>query len=224
MVFLNKLQAMSDSKRRLYATVLFVIIYAVGLFGLSNDSFRPLFIRLTPPNLIFSALILVWFHKQYSPVFIRWALMVAFFGFLVELIGVNTGFPFGEYSYGAALGLKLMGTPLMIGLNWLILSYSSAVIAQPLSVPKPIKALLAATAMLIYDWVLEPVAIKLDFWTWAADTIPLSNYAAWFFISLAFQLQLTERIKSDAYGARLVFVGQFCFFLILSWLTTVKTV
>ena len=34
------------------------------------------------------------------------------------------------------------------------------------------------------DLLIEPVAIKLGYWSWAAVEIPFSNYAAWWIISL----------------------------------------
>ena len=64
--------------------------------------------------------------------------MLAFFlifllGFVVEVVGVQTGLIFGSYSYGATLGVKLFDTPLLIGLNWIFVSYSSYSIACQVS-------------------------------------------------------------------------------------------
>ena len=43
-------------------------------------------------------------------------------GFLVEVIGVNYGIIFGNYTYGKVLGFKVLNVPLMIGVNWFFLS------------------------------------------------------------------------------------------------------
>ena len=51
-------------------------------------------------------------------------------GMLAEILGVRYGFIFGEYSYGNALGTKVMGVPLMIGVNWCILIFITGFIAQ----------------------------------------------------------------------------------------------
>ena len=40
---------------------------------------------------------------------------------LTEAIGVNTGLLFGTYEYGANLGFKIFGVPLIIGVNWTVL-------------------------------------------------------------------------------------------------------
>jgi putative membrane protein len=33
-----------------------------------------------------------------------------------------------------------------------------------------------------FDAVMEPVAIRLGYWTWASVGVPLQNHAAWFVI------------------------------------------
>jgi putative membrane protein len=39
-----------------------------------------------------------------------------------------------------------------------------------------------------YDWVMEPVAVKLGFWQWlGSGNIPALNYYCWFGISLFIQ-------------------------------------
>jgi hypothetical protein len=35
----------------------------------------------------------------------------------------------------------------------------------------------------MFDWIMEPVAIRLDYWTWAGGDIPMQNYFAWFVIA-----------------------------------------
>ena len=40
--------------------------------------------------------------------------------------------------------------------------------------------LLAAALATAFDFVLEPVAVRLDYWRWRDGVIPLQNYAAWF--------------------------------------------
>lgn len=43
----------------------------------------------------------------------------------------------------------------------------------------------AATLGAPFDWLMEPVAIRLGYWKWGGDgSIPLFNYACWFIVSL----------------------------------------
>ena len=51
-----------------------------------------------------------------------------------------------------------------------------------LCLPNPVTAA-AATIMLAFDLIMEPVAMMADFWNWAGDTIPFRNYAAWWVIA-----------------------------------------
>src|SRR5690606_22660854 len=73
--------------------------------------------------------------------------------------------------------------PLIIGINWLMLIYATGTIAGNLKLSIFAKALAGAVLMLTLDFVLEPVAISLNFWEWPGDLVPLTNYIAWFTIS-----------------------------------------
>ena len=35
-----------------------------------------------------------------------------------------------------------------------------------------------------FDWLMEPIAVKLGYWQWASETIPVYNYICWFLCSL----------------------------------------
>jgi putative membrane protein len=49
-------------------------------------------------------------------------------------------------------------------------------------------AFFSAIAMTMLDFLIEPIAIDLDFWSWEATAIPLTNYLAWFAASFVFAL------------------------------------
>ena len=107
-------------------------------------------------------------------------------GLLVEILGVNTGMIFGKYYYGNVLNPKILGTPLIIGLNWLFLVYVSTSIIDDLTINSIAKVFLASIIMVIYDVILEQVAGNLDMWYWYTDNIPLKNYISWFVIAVIF--------------------------------------
>lgn len=50
-------------------------------------------------------------------------------GLVVEVVGVATGFPFGGYGYGGALGPKLAGVPLIIPLAWTWMAWPAWLVA-----------------------------------------------------------------------------------------------
>jgi bisanhydrobacterioruberin hydratase len=133
------------------------------------------------------------------------------------VIGVHTGEVFGDYSYGRALGLTLLDTPLLIGLNWLMLTYCVFAIMESTKLFLPLKALLAAMLMVVYDIVMEPVAIRIDMWSWGEGPIPLQNYQAWFIISLVFLVAMhLAGIKTKNRVAPWLFGTQFVFFSLLN--------
>ena len=47
-------------------------------------------------------------------------------------------------------------------------------------------ACFVALLMVGFDLLLEPAAVKLNYWVWVKDYIPVQNYLAWFGLSFVF--------------------------------------
>jgi putative membrane protein len=135
------------------------------------------------------------FHPEKSKIFFFIAILIMLLGFAIEIIGVNTGYPFGEYRYGDPLGPQLLGTPFMIGVNWFIMSYCGAMLFRNTTKSKFLNAFFAGIAITLFDFIMEPVAIHLDFWTWNEVQVPLQNYITWGICITIFSL-LIYRIDS----------------------------
>jgi len=173
--------------------VFFIIFYSVGIIGLILPVTFGLFTRLIPFALLLSIAALALFHQgRFSSREMLVYLGIFMAGFLVEVAGVNTGLIFGEYHYGSSLGLKLFNTPLMIGVNWLLLTYLTAAIARQLGLSGFVADFVSAGMMLAYDIILEQMAPVLDMWHWTGEEIPLQNYLAWFILALIFQWSLRK--------------------------------
>lgn len=198
-------------------TAFLVIFYIVGIVGLLLPLTFHLFLKLIPFALILSFVALAFFHEgKFEQKTINSFLLIYLFTFIVEAIGVNTGLIFGYYEYGSGLGLKVLNTPLIIGINWLFLVYTTAAIVEGFSLHKYVKAIIAALGMLLYDIVLEQVAPKLDMWYWKDGMIPIQNYVAWFLVALVVHLFLKiSDIKLYNKIAIAILTCQFMFFLIL---------
>lgn len=198
-------------------TAFFIAFYIVGIIGLAVPLTFPWFTKLIPLALLLSFLVLMAFHSWQSvlkttSIF----LLIYVIGFVVEAIGVNTGFIFGKYHYGSSLGPKILETPLMIGLNWLLLVYLTASTTEKWAVNNLLKVIAAACLMVIYDFILEPVAPHLGMWHWEMDTVPFQNYVAWFFIAFGLQYLLKRfDIKTHNKLAATILICQFAFFLSL---------
>ncbi len=195
-----------------------ILIYIVGVCGIlfTCDLQHSIFLKLSSLSLIITTVVVLLFHTSWNRNFILSAAIIFLFGFFIEVIGVKTGILFGNYWYGKTLGYKLMEVPVMIGVNWFLLIY---IIAASFSAIKEtlLFALICASTMTFLDVFIEPVAIKLDFWQWQNNAIPLQNYAAWFCIS--FMLFLFFRKANGIIKNRLSLVTlatQFLFFAILN--------
>jgi uncharacterized membrane protein len=160
-----------------------VVFHLVGFWGLQFSDNSEYFQNLTPLNLLLTSIVLFSFHKEWDKTFLLFMLVVAVTGFCAELIGVHTGILFGNYEYGMSLGVKLWQVPLLIGLNWLVLVYVTGQIANYVGGSIWVKSFIGAQLMVL----LEPVAAQYDFWQWANNTIPISNYLGWFGLSFLFQ-------------------------------------
>ncbi len=201
----------------------FIIFYSVGFLGFVVPFSRDIFIAITPLALILSFFILLWFHgRPYNYKTVIVFILIFILGFFAEVIGVETGLIFGNYWYGSALGPKILQTPVMIGVNWLMLSYSFAAIMEPYRTNRFLKIILSSTGMVVYDIALEIPAPMLDMWYWKGSIAPLHNYIAWFVIALVFQsILIFAKVKFSNPLAKTLMLCQFVFFLLLAVFYTI---
>lgn len=192
------------------------IIYAVGIIGFVVPSLNSLFIWLTPVNIVGTFVVAWIFHKKWEFNHLLMIAVIGVMGFFVEMAGIKTQAIFGSYYYGNTLGTKWQGVPFLIGLNWAALVfYTSSLLAGRIKSNLGV-SFLAAAIMTIYDYFLEPVAVKYDFWHWNTKHIPLQNYIAWFLVAFIMHLMLNAACKpiKNKMAASLLFI-QMGFFLIL---------
>lgn len=199
----------------LYVKVFLSIIYLVGIVGMCLIPER--FIPLTPINLALTCLLLLAFYPYKEKDFIRYIIFLFAAGFAVEMLGVQSGKIFGAYYYGYALGFKLKHVPLIIGLNWVMLTLATQSIAQKLSSKLYISALIGAGLMVGLDVLIEQVASKYQFWHWHNDIIPFQNYVAWFIISFFFQgVGAVMKFEKENPMALFIYSLQVIFFALLN--------
>ena len=144
------------------------------------------FAGFTYVNLLLMSIILFLNLKLESNYHILSILSIFLIGMITESLGVNYGLIFGNYEYGNNLGFKLFGVPYLIGVNWIILTAISANIASFLTKNRSIvlTIIIGALLMLAMDFVMEPIAPKLDMWRFKNLIVPSSNYVGWLFVGL----------------------------------------
>lgn len=193
-----------------------VIFYSVGVAGMIIPQTRELFKALVPLNLLLNVMLLLIYHGRLDVRFAWKALVIYSAGFIVEIAGVNTGLIFGSYEYGPTLGPQLFHTPMIIGINWLMLVYASLVITSRFFEQRYFRVLVAAVLMVVYDFALEPAAIDLDMWNWGGP-VPMQNYIAWLVISLVLTwfADRTGFVNRENKIAAPLFFVQLGFFILL---------
>jgi bisanhydrobacterioruberin hydratase len=111
-------------------------------------------------------------------------LAVSVFAYAIESVGVATGFPYGPFSYGEALGPKLFRlVPFLLPVTYVPLVIGAAAAASWWTNRPAPRVLLAALLLVLIDGVLDPGATALGFWTWTEGGpyygVPLTNYVGW---------------------------------------------
>lgn len=200
------------------ASVLLAVFFAVGIASHLVATLRPLMTHLTPWVLTAAGLLTVLFWDAGRPQFaLLWVASTYAVTFALEALGTHTGLVFGAYTYGAGLGPKLLDVPLVIGFNWTIVVLGIHALVAGLGRPWQ-RVLGTAAGAVLFDWVMEPVAIdpRMDYWSWAAVEVPLQNYVAWFVIAALAAVWLEAlRLRPAGAFARVFVLTQGVFFVVL---------
>ena len=192
-----------------------LIFISIGLIGFFSP-LESMFKSLSSYNLLLTFILVLISFKNDLKNFSTLLLITFTIGFISEQIGVHTGYLFGNYSYSDNLGLKIYGVPVIIGINWAILSIGSWHLCKNITKLKIVNILIASLLMTTFDFVMEPTAIDLDYWKWENGIIPIYNYISWFLVSISVNFFCSIFQKNYSGITKIVFVSQFLFFIILS--------
>jgi putative membrane protein len=113
-------------------------------------------------------------------------LALSAFAFVIETVGVVTGYPYGAFFYGEALGPKAFGiVPYLLPISYvpLVIGAVAAAWTRRTGRSRASNVLGAALLLTLMDGVLDPGAATLGFWVWPEGGpyygVPLSNYLGW---------------------------------------------
>ncbi|OLY91180.1 putative membrane protein [Cnuella takakiae] len=200
------------------AAFVLLLFYVFGFRGMCNPAERDWFVSKTPLNLVLTTGLFLWANKDYRPRFLVVCALIWVLCFFVEVAGVTTRVIFGNYDYGRSLGVQWLQVPLLIGANWLVLVLSTAGMVQHLRMPVWARWALAAALMVALDWVIEPIAMQLDFWQWENGIVPLQNYIAWYVVAFAMQALLhLAKPRLETTLCIFIYLIQLLFFAGLHW-------
>jgi uncharacterized membrane protein len=117
--------------------------------------------------------------------------LAAVISYLLEEVGVSTGWIYGAYHYSDMLGPKLGHVPVLIPLAWFMMIYPSWMVARALTPGINLRsiaglvasAFIAALVMTAWDTVMDPGMSAAGNWVWekggAYFGVPLHNYFGW---------------------------------------------
>jgi uncharacterized membrane protein len=165
-------------------TAVLVVMFPVGLFlMLSGDTWKQ---YLWTTNIFLALQAIVTFiylagaAEKKSALFT--AVIILILAFIIELAGVKTGFPFGQYLYTKTLAPALFGVPIAITLSWFTIAVNVYLAARFFFFGSKIIFVLVVSAVMILaiDLLLEPFASSVNgFWIWETGKIPVQNYFSW---------------------------------------------
>jgi putative membrane protein len=152
----------------------------------------------------------------------RWILAgCGVLGWLSEVLGVHTGFPFGSYRYTEVLDPRLAEVPLVLGFAWITLIAFVRQLTRSWPGGWGPRAVGGAVLMVVLDLIIDPLAAgALGYWRWnvggAYYGIPGANFAGWFMVSLVLLAAAGRRPApsriTEATGLSVV-----VFFTIIAW-------
>ena len=209
---------LSNNEEFLRLSIFFLwLINISGFFGITSDQ-SEFFLSTTPYVLSLTLLLLLLNHDLSDNKSKIGLTLIFFLGLIVEILGVNYGLFFGEYSYGANFGPKIYEVPYLIGFNWVLLIIATGSLSDKLIKGKEIyKILFASSLMVLIDLLIEKSAPKLDYWEFVISPVPFSNYLWWFIFSLCFQYIFFKTVKSKEHNlSSNILLIQFLFFGMLA--------
>jgi putative membrane protein len=134
-------------------------------------------------------------------------LITAVPGFAVEVLGVHTSVPFGDYHYTSGLGDEVLGVPVVVALAWTMLAWPAAIAVRRLVAGRVARIALGAWALTAADLFLDPQMVDAGYWRWQDPTphlpgvsgVPLTNLLGWLIVSLLISAGLQRLL--DGAGA-----------------------
>ena len=195
--------------RRLFIALfcLFCLIYPIAVTGVAFDVQPPFSLHWAGSVLLFleGSLLILAAILLYGPASaLLVSLLVIVLSYLVEAIGVNTGFPFGRYHYTDILFLHLPGgVPLAVMFAWLLIVFGAYAWARSETHHLTMRtALFGALLATLLDMSIEPVAAHVvHYWEWSSPGpsgyygVPFANFVAWFLVTFVLLLLAARYLR-----------------------------
>jgi len=215
------------------ATTIAILVHGAALAGLFGQDREPVkgFLPYLMPLML---LLIIFTQPRINTGFIIFFFASCCIGMAAEIAGVTDGSLFGEYHYGTVPGPAIQKVPLLAGINWFVIIYCcgisihtllmkaiNRISAETKTKPMALKAISVivdgATIAVFFDWIMEPVAVKLGFWHWGDNgDVPFYNYICWLMVSniILAVFHFSKFNKQNKFAVNLLLI-QMMFFLLL---------
>lgn len=213
-----KLNLPGQTPKQAKLTELIVTFNFVGMIGFAIPATQHIFMALVPWHLLLMGIFIIISHTPFSKRFLLFFMLAYTLTFFAEWAGVHTNWFFGSYYYGHTMGLKLWDIPLIMGVTWFLLIYSAGVLMQRSRIQHVLlRVIIGSVILVLLDLLIEPVAMRFDYWHWAGGIVPVKNYWCWLVVS-AVMLSAFEafRLKKQSLVAPVLLLMQFVFFGVLN--------
>jgi len=112
---------------------------------------------------------------------------LALYAYAIEFVGLRTGWPYGDFHYAIDLGPTVAGVPIGLPVFFLPLVCNGYLLSLLLLGDRARTAWIRLPAVIAtvvaMDFVLDPGAVALGFWTYPGGGsvygVPFSNFAGW---------------------------------------------
>ncbi len=137
--------------------------------------------------------------------------ILVLFTWAIEITGVQTGYPYGEFQYERELGPMLFGlVPFFLPVFYfpiLLNSYLFTLLMLGPDSSFPARYVTTLALVIMMDLILDPGAVALSFWGWFDGglyyDVPVQNYLGWLLSGSVAVFLLTISLDHEAVFDRL---------------------
>lgn len=126
------------------------------------------------------------------------ALLASGAGLAVELLGSQTGLPFGQYSYATSPPPTLLTVPLIVPLGWFAFTLAGLLLSGG-------RPWLAGLLIMLWDVGLEPLMTAQKYWLWSDPHplwagAPVQNFLGWWAVGAAIACGM-QRLSGERWAS-----------------------